>query len=435
MIHRTVVLAHDTQGLPRVVVVLARPGAVRPIGEGRTAPLAAEWRELEAPVPHQAQGERTRAPVPDTGQGEQFVVHLGQRSPGLRNPWLGLDDDAQELRGHRRSGQPGGDIGEGDRRHALLRAHPEAGDESGQRARVPEEHAPLTADELEPQTVTAPARLDRHGGRPHLPHGGGRQDPVVTLGQEGGEPQQVLRGGPELAGGRHDPEVLGGLAQHDVRPGVDGPAARVRCHGAARRTVHGQRFQDLAAQRLIPGDAANRLHQRTEQGVTGVGVVMPMPGRMHLRPVAQHIGDLRPQAAGRPLPPGGRRLGSQPRTVAEQLMDGHPAHAGAGKVLLQGVVQVDQPLVPQPQHQNGRERLGDRADPVLRIGVGSMPVDTRTRPAPHLLSLPPHRSHEGRRTPVPLGDGDAVQQSAPGTGKQVFAERSHGPTLIRPAAP
>ncbi|ESU49976.1 hypothetical protein P376_2044 [Streptomyces sp. HCCB10043] len=49
--------------------------------------------------------------------------------------------------------------------------------------------------------------------------------------------------------------------------------------------------------------------------------------------------------------------------------------------------------------------------------------------------MPPHRSHEGRRTPVPLRDGDAVQQGAPGTGKQVFAERSHGPTLIRPAAP
>ncbi len=152
---------------------------------------------------------------------------------------------------------------------------------------------------------------------------------------------------------------------------------------------------------LFPRDATNRFHQRTEQGVTGVGVVMAMPGRMHLRPIAQHIRELRPQAAGRPLPPGGRRLGPQPRTVAEQLTDGRPAHTRTGKVLLQRIVEVDQPLVPQPQHQNGRERLGDRADPVLRTGIGSVPVDTRTRCSiPSVPAAPPQQRETAHARPA-----------------------------------
>lgn len=160
---------------------------------------------------------------------------------------------------------------------------------------------------------------------------------------------------------------------------------------------------------------------------------MAMPGRVRLWPVAQHVGDLGPQAAGRPLPPGGGCFGAQPRAVAQQLKDGRPARPCAGEVLLQRIVQVDQALVPQPQNQNGRERLGDRTDPVLRIGVGSMPLDARTRPTPGRTPLSPHRGHQGRRAAVPLRDGDAVQQGASGTGKQVFVDGSHGPTPTRRA--
>ncbi len=203
---------------------------------------------------------------------------------------------------------------------------------------------------------------------------------------------------------------------------MHGPAARMRRDGIAGRTVHAQWLQDLAAQRLLPGDAAHRGDQRAEQGVARVGVVVTVTCRVRLRPVAQHVSDPGAQVPRRALPPGSRCLRPQPRAVAQQLKDGHVAHARPGQVLLQRVGQIDQALVAQPQDQDGREGLGDRADPVLRVGVRTMVLDTRTRPAPGRTPLPAHRGHQRRRPPVPLRHGDAVRQSTTGTGKQVFAD-------------
>ena len=95
-------------------------------------------------------------------------------------------------------------------------------------------------------------------------------------------------------------------------------------------------------------------------------------------------------------------------------------HAGARKVLLQRIVQIEQTLVAQPQHQDGREGLGDRADAVLGVGVRPMPVDRAARARPDQLPVALHGGDERGRAPLGLGDGDAMQKGPPGGGEQLF---------------
>ena len=84
---------------------------------------------------------------------------------------------------------------------------------------------------------------------------------------------------------------------------------------------------------------------------------MAPAGGMHPGLVAEHIGKSGTERPGVRSHHGAGRLRAQPRTVAKQLSDGHLPRAGAGKVLLQRIVQIEQTLVAQPQHQDGRKGL------------------------------------------------------------------------------
>lgn len=91
--------------------------------------------------------------------------------------------------------------------------------------------------------------------------------------------------------------------------------------------------------------------------------------RMHPGLLPEYIGEVGTQGARRPLPPGCGRLGSQSRTVTEQLKDGDTADTRTRQMLLQRVVEIQQTLVAQPQDQHCGEGLGEGSDPELRIGV------------------------------------------------------------------
>ena len=92
------------------------------------------------------------------------------------------------------------------------------------------------------------------------------------------------------------------------------------------------------------------------------GVVLDV-GRVEL------TGQIAPGRAGDPFPPRAGGLGAQPRGVGEQLSDRAVAERGPGQMELQPVVEVQQPLVAQSQHGNGRDRLADRPQAVLHVVV------------------------------------------------------------------
>lgn len=288
----------------------------------------------------------------------------------------------------------------------------------------------LCADaHLEAQPVAAVVAAGGGGSRlgAHLPYALRAQHPLVTAQQEGGEPRQVPGGGPQLTGRGHHPEVLRGLGHHQVRPRVHRPAARVRCARCAARPVQPQRLQHLGAQHVLPRLPAERLDEGTQQRVTGVRVVVDASGSVLEGLLAQHLGQPGPQFGGGTLPPLARGLGRQSARVGEQLGHGHLVGAGPGQVPAQRVREVQQALVAQPHHQNGREGLGDRPDPVLHVPVRAVALDRGPGALPEHLPTARDGRHQGRCAPLALRDGEAVPQRAPGGGEQfqIFSKGIH----------
>ncbi|MDQ0942196.1 hypothetical protein QFZ67_003901 [Streptomyces sp. V1I1] len=287
---------------------------------------------------------------------------------------------------------------------------------------MPREGAAVLPYDLHPQAVGAVPLPDlwRHGRRAHLPHGRSAQHALVALGKERGEAAEVGHRRPELSGRGHQAEVLGGFGQHHIGPGMHRPATGMRSSGLRARTVQGERFKDLAAQDVLPGRPAYRLDQRTEQRIAGVGVVVTAADGMHPRLVTEDIGEFGAERARRPLPPGRRSFSAQSGAVAKELCDGHIPHARARQVLLQGIVQIEQTLVAESQHQDGREGLCDRADAVLGVGVRPMPVDRAAGARPEQLSLALHSGDERGCAPFGLGDRNAMQYGALRGGEKLF---------------
>ena len=69
--------------------------------------------------------------------------------------------------------------------------------------------------------------------------------------------------------------------------------------------------------------------------------------------------------------------------MGEQLADGAVAERRAGQVPVERVVEVQPALVAQPHHHDGGDRLADRPEPVLDVGVrlGHLAPARPTRPA------------------------------------------------------
>ncbi len=146
---------------------------------------------------------------------------------------------------------------------------------------------------------------------------------------------------------------------------------------------------------------------------------MALPGRVHERVVAEHVGQLGPQRPRGPLPPLPGRLGDQPGRVRQQLRDRGVARPRAGQMLAERVGERQQPLVTQAQHLNRDERLGDRADPVLQIPVGRPAVDRAPPVEPHRVAVAHHGGDDGRRPPLHLAGRQAVDQGTSRFGHQL----------------
>ena len=79
-----------------------------------------------------------------------------------------------------------------------------------------------------------------------------------------------------------------------------------------------------------------------------------------------HLGDRRRLAGDEHL----ARLALEPREVREEPPQRRRAVRDPGQVLLEPVVEVEPAGVAQLQDRRRRERLRDRADPVLQVGCG-----------------------------------------------------------------
>ena len=108
------------------------------------------------------------------------------------------------------------------------------------------------------------------------------------------------------------------------------------------------------------------------------------------------------------------RRGSPPRRRpgGEQLADRAVAERGAGQVPVERVVEVQQALVPQPHHDDGGDRLADRAEPVLDVGVRLGHSAATGRPGEP--AVPDHPGDQARCLPLALRTGGARQEGAGG---------------------
>ena len=223
-------------------------------------------------------------------------------------------------------------------------------------------------------------------------------------------------GGPQLPRGRHRAAVVLRLAKEDVGEGVDGQAERRPAGRAGRRAGHPERLEQLGADDVEPAGAVPDLEQPTERPVADVGVVeaaplaeaLPRPGPDERVPVA----------ARGALPPRAVRLGLGPGGVGEQLLDADPAEGRPGDVLLEPVGEVEPAGVAQPHHADGDEGLGDRAHPVLGVGVGGCAagatVEGPRGALPDELAAADQAGDDRGQPSVALGPGEGVVEQAGG---------------------
>ena len=83
----------------------------------------------------------------------------------------------------------------------------------------------------------------------------------------------------------------------------------------------------------------------------------------------------------------------------------------AGYVVLEPVVEVEPPRVAQPHDAHRHERLGDGADPVLRVGVGGHPVGAAVERAARVRPHQRRRRGRSRRPPTAAGPSAARRRA------------------------
>ena len=90
-----------------------------------------------------------------------------------------------------------------------------------------------------------------------------------------------------------------------------------------------------------------------------------------------------------------------PEACDEQVPQRPVAVADPGQVLVEPVVEVEQPLVAQLHHQDRGHRLGDRPDPVLRVRrSASVAGPPPWRAAPHQRAVPDQPGDQRRQPAV-----------------------------------
>jgi hypothetical protein len=146
--------------------------------------------------------------------------------------------------------------------------------------------------------------------------------------------------------------------------------------------------------------------------------VVTATGAVFRRVGAQRIDDAGVFVAGRALPPWVGCLRRNAAEVGEQLCDGAIADGGAGDMGVDRVVEGEPAFVTQPHHQDRRERLGDRAETVLRVGVGPRIADSPPRTVPDHAAVSDDRGDKGRSASGRLFGRDTAQQDALGGGQK-----------------
>ena len=176
-----------------------------------------------------------------------------------------------------------------------------------------------------------------------------------------------------------------------VGVGLDEEPGGERRDTRSRRTPHLQRVEDALLQHLRPRLSPQPGHDLAQQRVREVAVVVAPSRRqdsLGLLETGQQVVDRR---AAQALPDVADRLALQAGQVRE-----HPAHGqvrvpGARQVLVEGVVEVEQAVVAALHDQHGGEGLGDRADPELRVRVGTAVGVVGVGRAGHPCQRPPRR--------------------------------------------
>jgi hypothetical protein len=134
-------------------------------------------------------------------------------------------------------------------------------------------------------------------------------------------------------------------------------------------------------------------------------------------------GSLRPERASREvgvrlpwrsLPPRACGLGAQAGRVRQQLPDCQPAHVPGLDVVPDRVRQAEAASVPQAEHGDGDERLGDRPGPVLSDRVGRLAIDEAASAGPDQLAVPHEAGHDRGQPLACLLMGQPHVKQAPG---------------------
>jgi len=169
-----------------------------------------------------------------------------------------------------------------------------------------------------------------------------------------------------------------------------------------------QRLEDALLERLLPGAAVRARDDLTEEREAEVGVVPPRAGLKHLLRLRRARKQLFPARRPQRLPDLTRRLALQAGRVREHAPDRRGVRT-LGQVCRQRVVERQLAGLPQLHDPDRRERLRDRADPVLRLRrrlLARLHVGEPERPLPdELAAAEDGRTH--RRHPLlVLGGGE-----------------------------
>ena len=414
MRHRPVAAAHDPQRLAGVVAVEPQPlvGGHRPEPRPRPAPGSPSTRCSPATLAVTVAGPQCQVPTSSSSAGSPPADHAStgagswRASPSSSSsmtervavdavvlvnsttpspaaaptgpdavPPLPLPPSAERPPAHRHPDEPAGRRGSRASTRRARRTARRRRSTPGSPARGP----PPTA--ARGRRRRGAARPSRRACRPTAAS-------AVAAAEEGRPAGQVGDRGPQLPGGGHRPGVVLGLGQQQVGERVHGEPEGRRPRGPRRRAGHPQRLEQLVAHDLEPAATVGHLEQPAQRGVADVGVVEPATGA---EPLPDRRGDEGvPVAAGRALPPRPRRLGLGAGGVGEQLLDGDVVEGGPRHVRAEPVGELEPAGVAQPQHAHRDEGLGDRAHPVLRVGIRppsvGAPVDRAGGTAPDELA-------------------------------------------------
>ena len=226
---------------------------------------------------------------------------------------------------------------------------------------------------------------------------------------------EVGQGRPELPGRGHHAGVVLGLGQHDVGPRVHGAALAPRARPAAASSASCPAARAPRRGRRRPTTRPrSRATQLAEQAEAEVGVVEPPGGaRGRRRRRSSASSSSEPPGVRSHQPPG---LSAEAPARCESSWPIVRSPNGVpGRCRSSGSSRCSAALVAQPQHGDGGDRLADRAQPVLDVGVRLGDVAPAGRPGQPAVA--DDAGDEAGRPAVPLHAGGAGQEQARGGGQ------------------